>query len=64
MLITDNTYTIQKSDSTNHINVHLQQDTEYVNIILPNDSILVIDAKTMSIYDESETLVKTIIIED
>lgn len=54
--ITDkNTPTI-KSDVTTSIDVHLREDNQYVNIILPSNHIIVIESDgEVNVYDHTDT---------
>ena len=56
ILITSGTDTISKSDSTSSIDVHIHHN-HYVNIVLPNGSILTVDSTTATLCDYTESLV-------
>lgn len=62
MLITDGTNTVQKADSVEYINVHLQRPNEYINVVLPDRTILTISSTDITVWDSTESLIKQIII--
>jgi len=55
LTITDGTYVTHKSANTESVDVHLTPDT-FVNVCLPDGSIVVVDPHSVRVYDQTETL--------
>ena len=59
MKIIDGTNTQTKSARTSSVDVHLDTFNEYINVVLPNGRILVVEATKVTLFDTDESQIKS-----
>ena len=62
MKVTDGNNATIKSDKTTSVDVHIGEENQHVNVILPNKQIIRIEVGSITHFDHDETALETILI--